>query len=55
MVNHYTTKFGGHRHCGSGDIMSLVAKDEDLRCSGLNPPLLVISKGRSFKAQGISY
>ena len=24
MVSHDYTKFGGHRHCGSGDIMDLV-------------------------------
>ena len=24
MVIHYPAKFGGHRHCGSGDTMALV-------------------------------
>ena len=24
MVSHQPAKFGGHRHCGSGDIMVLV-------------------------------
>ena len=34
-------KFGGRRHCGSGDIMFLVAEKEDSRCSRFNPPLSV--------------
>ena len=24
MLSHHRTKFGGHRHCGSGDIMVLI-------------------------------
>ena len=24
MVGHHPTKFGGHRHCGMGDMMSLI-------------------------------
>ena len=23
MVSYHPTKFGGHRHCGSGDVFSL--------------------------------
>ena len=26
MVSHHPVKFGGHRHCGSGDIMFLVVE-----------------------------
>ena len=39
-LSHDPAKFGGHRHCGSGDIMFLVAKEENSRCSRFNPPLL---------------
>ena len=55
MVNHHPATFGGHRHCGSGDIMLLVAEEENSRCSCFNPPLLFISKGHGLKAHGISY
>ena len=39
MVSHHPAKFGGHRHCGSG--VSLVAKEENTRCSRFNSPLLL--------------
>ena len=26
MVSHHLTKFGGHRQCGSGDMMFLVVE-----------------------------
>ena len=39
MVSHHPANFGGHRHCGSGD-MFLVAKEENSRCSRFNSPLL---------------
>ena len=55
MVNHHAAKFNDHRHCGSGDIMPSVPKDKNLRCSRLNSPLLVISKGHSLKAHDISF
>ena len=29
MVIHQTTKFGGHKHCGSGDIMLLIVEEQD--------------------------
>ena len=51
MVSHHPAKFGDHGHCGSGDIMFLVAEEENSRCSRFNPsllfspPLLFISKG----------
>ena len=54
-VSHHSTKFGGHRHCGSEDIMRLVAEEKDSRCSPLNPPLQFISKRHALKAEGISY
>ena len=50
MVSHHPEKFGDHRHYGSGDIMFLVAEEENSRCSCFNPsllfnpPLLFISK-----------
>ena len=55
MVSHHPAKFGGHRHCGSGDVMSLVVEEEDLRCSCSNPQLLFISKGHGLKRYGMSY
>ena len=39
MVSHHPSKFGDHRHCGSGD-MFLVAEEENSRYSCFNPPLL---------------
>ena len=53
MVSHHPVKFGGHRHCSSGDIMFLVAKEENSRCYLLNPPLLFTSKGHGLIAHGI--
>ena len=61
MVSHHPAMFGDHRHCGSGDIMVLVAEEENSRCSCFNlpllfsPPLLFISKGQRLTAHGISY
>ena len=49
MVSPHSSKFGGHRHCGSGDIM--FAKEENSRCSHFKPPLLFIFKGHGLKAQ----
>ena len=43
MVCHRPQTFGGHRQCGSGDIMFLVVKKEDSSCSRFNPLLLFIS------------
>ena len=36
MVSQYPAKFRGLRHCGSGDIMFLVAEEQDSTCSPLN-------------------
>ena len=61
MVSHHPAKFGEHRHCGSGDIIFLVAEEQNPRCSRfnapllLNPPLLFISKRHGLKTHGISY
>ena len=55
MVSHHPAKFGGHRHCGSGDMIFLVAEEENSKCSCFNLPLLFISKGHWLKAHGISY
>ena len=35
MVSHHPTKFGGHRHCDSGDMV-LVVEGQDFSCSRLN-------------------
>ena len=40
MVSHHPAKFDGYRHCGSGDIMFLVAKEKNSRYSRFNSPLL---------------
>ena len=36
MVSQHPAKFRGLRHCGSGDIMFLVAEEQDSTCSSLN-------------------
>ena len=51
----FPAKFGSHEHCGSIDIMLLVAKGGDSICSHFNLSLLFISKGHGLKADGISY
>ena len=55
MVSQHLAKFGSHRHCGSGDIMFLLAVEENSRCFCFNPLMLFISKGHGLKAHGISY
>ena len=50
MVSHHLAKFGGHRHCGSGD-MFLVAEEK----KSFDPPLPFVSKGHGLNAHGISY
>ena len=55
MVSHHSAKFGDHSHCGSGDIMLLVAEEENSRHSFFNPPLLFISKAHGLKAHSISF
>ena len=30
IVIHYPTKIDGHRHCGTGDMMLLLAEGQDL-------------------------
>ena len=47
MISHFLANFGDHRHCGSGNIVPLVAEEENSRCSCFNPPLLFISKRHS--------
>ena len=44
MVSHDPAKFGGHRHCGSGDLMFLVVEGQDSTCPCFNLPLQFISK-----------
>ena len=38
MLCHHLTKFGGHRHCGKGDM--IVVEGPDFTFPRLNPPLL---------------
>ena len=57
MVSYHPAKLCDHRHCGSGDIMFLVAEEENSRYSLFNPPLLFnlpllfISKGHGLKVK----
>ena len=44
MVNQQPAKFGGDRYCGSGDIIYLVAKEQDSTCSRSNPPFMLSLK-----------
>ena len=55
MVSHHPAKFGGHRHCGSGDIMLLVAEEENSKCSRFNPPYCLFVKDMGWKHSEISY
>ena len=45
MVSHHPLKFGGHRPCGSGDIIFFVAEQE----------LPFIFHGHELKTRGISF
>ena len=47
MGSHQLAKFGGHRHCGSGD-MFFVVKGQDSTCPRLDPPLLFISRAHAI-------
>ena len=49
MISPHPPMFGGHRHCGSGDLF-LVVEEKVSTCSCLNLPLLFISKGHGVKA-----
>ena len=53
MVSHHPAMFGGHIHCGSGD-MFLMVEEQDSTCSSLYPPLLFLSKRYGLKAHGKS-
>ena len=43
MASHQHAKFGGHRHCGSGDMV-LAVEEQDYTRPRFDPPLLFISK-----------
>ena len=53
MFSHHPANFVGQKHCGSGDILFLVAEGQDCTCSGLNLSLLFISKTHVMKAHGM--
>ena len=55
MVSHHSAKFSDHRHCGTGDMIFLVAEEENSRCSRFNLSLLFVSKGHRLKAHSMSY
>ena len=48
MVNHHPAKFGGSRHCGSGDMMLLAIEGQDFTWPRLNPQLSFISKAHGM-------
>ena len=48
MVSHQPAKFGGHRHCGIGDMMFVLVEGQDSTCPWLDPPLLFISKAHGM-------
>ena len=53
MVSHHPGKFGGHRHCGSGDKMFFVVEGQDSTCPRLDLLLLFISKARGMRCSHI--
>ena len=53
MVSHHPVRLGGHRHCGSRDIMFLVVEEQDSAYSYLNPYLLLVLKTHHLKTRGI--
>ena len=55
MISHHPVKFGSHRYCGSGNIMFLIAEEENSRCSRFDSPLLCVSKGHEVKVHDIYY
>ena len=60
MKSHHSAKFGGHRHCGSEDMMFLEVEGQDYICPRFSLPLLFIKeiyiyKGNGLKVHGISY
>ena len=50
MVRNYPTMSGGHRYCGSGDMVFVVIEGQDFSCPCLDPPLLLISKAHACHA-----
>ena len=53
MISHHSVKFGGHRHCGNGDIMVLTVEEQDSTRFCLNLALLFIPTAHGLKAHGI--
>ena len=47
MSSHYPDKFGGHRHCGSGDMLLVVGGKDSTR-PHFNLLLLLISKSHDL-------
>ena len=53
MVNEHPVKFGEHRHCGSGDIVFLMAEEQHSTFSTLNPPLVFICEAHNMSCSHI--
>ena len=47
MVSHQPTKFGSHRHGGSG-VMFVVVEGQDSACPRLDPSFLFMSKAHGM-------
>ena len=47
-LSHHPAKFGGARHCDSGDLIFLAIEEQAPTCSCLNPPLLFISNAHGI-------
>ena len=44
MVSHHPAKYGGPRHCSSGDLMFLVVEEQDSTYCRLNSPFCLSLK-----------
>ena len=50
MVSYHPVKFGGQRHCGSGDTMVIVVEGQDSTQRRLDRPLCLSLKHMAFHA-----
>ena len=47
--SYHPARFGGHRHCASGDLVFLVVEGQDSTCHRFNPSLLTHTKFRGVE------
>ena len=55
VVSYHPVNFGGHKHCGSVDLIFLVVEWQNSTYPHFHPQLLHIPKGHVLKAHGILY